>query len=115
MTFNYEVPRKVKINMGGFIKDLLDTCQDIVGVSDIPGDPKLFHVANEANNPLFPDNLREFFHSIVAKLLNLCKRIRSDILTEVAFLTKRVLAPQRDDYDKLVKTSSILEVSVNLL
>ena len=35
--------------MDGFIKDLLDTCQDIVGVSAIPGDPKLFHVANEVN------------------------------------------------------------------
>jgi hypothetical protein len=92
--------------MDGFIKDLLDTCQDIVGVSAIPGDPKLFHVANEVNNPLLPDNLREFFNSIVAKLLYLCKRIRpdTDILTEVALLTKRVLAPQRDDYDKLVKT-----------
>jgi hypothetical protein len=49
MTFNYEALRKVKINMDGFIKDLLDTCQDIVGVSAIPGDPKLFHVANESN------------------------------------------------------------------
>jgi hypothetical protein len=31
MTFNYEVPGKVKINIDGFIKDLLDTFQDIVG------------------------------------------------------------------------------------
>jgi hypothetical protein len=73
-------------------------------VPAVPGDPKLFHVADEVNNPLLHDNSREFFHSIVAKLLYLCKRIRPDILTEVAFLTKRVLAPQRDDYDKLVKT-----------
>jgi hypothetical protein len=70
MTFNYEVPRKVKINMDGFVKDLLDTCQDIVGVSATPGDPKLFHVANEVNNPLLPDNLREFFHSIVKTTLS---------------------------------------------
>jgi hypothetical protein len=104
MTFNYEVPGKVKITMEGFIKDLLDTCQDIIGVSAIPGDPNLFRIADEVNNPLLPDNLREFFHSIVAKLLYLCKRIRPDILTEVAFLTKRVLAPQRDDYNKLMKT-----------
>ena len=51
------------------------------------------------NNPLLPDSLGEFFRSIVAKLLYLCK---TGILSEV--LTKRVLAPQRDDYDKLVKT-----------
>ena len=104
MTFNYEVLGKVKITMEGFIKDLLDTCQDIVGVSTIPGDPKLFTVGKETHNSLLPDNLREYFHSVVAKLLYLSKRIRPDILTEVAFLTKRVLAPQRDDYDKLTKT-----------
>jgi hypothetical protein len=104
MTVNFEVRGKVKITMEGFIKVLLDTYQDIVGVSTVPEDPKLFHVANEVNNPLLPDNSHEFFHSIVAKLRYLCKRIRPDILTEVAFLTKRVLAPRRDDYDKLVKT-----------
>jgi hypothetical protein len=73
-------------------------------VATIPGDPNLFHVANQLNNPLLPDNIRELFHSIVRKLLYLRKRIRSDISSEVAFLTKRVPAPQRDDYDKLVKT-----------
>jgi hypothetical protein len=104
MTFNFEVRGKVKITMEGFIKDLLDTCQEIVGVSAIPGDPKLFTVGKETHNSLLPNHLREFFHSIVAKLLYLSKRIRPDILTEVAFLTKRVLAPQRDDYDKLMKT-----------
>jgi hypothetical protein len=64
--------------MDSFIKDLLDTCQVIVGLSAIPGDPKLFHVADEVNNPILHDNLRELF-------------------PEVAFLTKRVLAPQRGE------------------
>jgi hypothetical protein len=47
---------------------------------------------------------RELFQSIVAKFLYLCRRIRPGMLTEVAFLTKRVLTPRRDDYVKLVKT-----------
>ena len=51
-----------------------------------------------------PDDLRERFHSITAKLLYLSKRTRPDILTAVAFLTKRVLKRQRDDYDKLIRT-----------
>jgi Reverse transcriptase (RNA-dependent DNA polymerase) len=36
MTFNYKKPGKVKITMEGFIKDLLDTCKDIIGVSSFP-------------------------------------------------------------------------------
>ena len=50
-----------------------------------------------------PDDLRERFHSVTAKLLYLSKRTRQDILTAVAFLTKRVLKTQRDDYDKLTR------------
>ena len=55
------------------------------------------------HDSLLPDNLRECFYSITAKLLYLSKRTRPDILTAVAFLTKRVLKPQRDDYDKMIR------------
>jgi hypothetical protein len=69
MTFNYEEPGKVKITMEGFIRDLLDTCKESIGISSFPGDHKLFQIADEVNNPLLPENLRKFFHSVVAKLL----------------------------------------------
>jgi hypothetical protein len=46
MTFNYEKPGKVKITMEGFIRDLLDTCKDIIGVSSFPGDHKLFQITD---------------------------------------------------------------------
>jgi hypothetical protein len=111
MTFNYEKPGKVKITMEGFIRDLLDTCKDIIGVSSFPGDRKLFQITDEVKNPLLPDNLREFFHSVV---LYLSKRTRPDILTEVAFLTKRVLAPQRDDLYKLERTIKYIRGTLNL-
>jgi hypothetical protein len=104
MTFNFEVRGKVRITMEGFIKDLLNTCQEIVGVSTIPGDANLFRVADEKKHPLLSNTQREFFHTIVAKLLYLCKRFRPDILTEVAYLTKWVRTPRRDGYVKLVKT-----------
>ena len=94
MIFNYEESGKVKITMDGFIKDLLETCKHIVGVTTLPADKNLFHVHDVKSDPLLPDALREFFHSVVAKLLYLCKRTRPDILTEISFLTKRVLAPK---------------------
>jgi hypothetical protein len=104
MTFNYSQIGKVKITMEGFIKDLLETCKDIIGVTTLPADKHLFQITDVKSDPLLPDALREFFHSVVAKLLYLCKRTRPDILTEVSFLTKRVLAPQRDDLRKLEST-----------
>ena len=33
----------------------------------------------------------------------MCKRVRPDILTAVAFLTKRVTKPQQEDYNKLLR------------
>jgi hypothetical protein len=74
----------------------------------------LFQITDEVNNPLLPDNQREFFHSVVAKLLYLSKRTRPDILTKVAFLTKRVLAPQRDDLYKLKRTIKYIRGTLNL-
>ena len=91
MTFNSNQLGKVKITMEGFIKDLLETCKDIVGVTTLPADKNLFQINDVKSDPLLPDALREFFHSVVAKLLYLCKRTRPDILTEVSFLIKRVL------------------------
>ena len=69
------------------------------------GTPETAHLFTTPNTPdkFLTDDEREHFHSITAKLLYLSNRTRPDILTEVAFLTKRVLKPQRD-YVKLVRT-----------
>ena len=67
-------------------------------MSQTPSKPDLFLV--KPNNPdiMLTPSEREFFHSITAKLLYLSKRSRPDILTQVAFLTKRVTKPQREDF-----------------
>jgi hypothetical protein len=104
MTFNFETAGKVKITMEGFIKELLEDCKDIIGVSPTPAKPDLFSILPEATNPLLTTSAREYFHSITAKLLYLSKRSRPDILTPVAFLTKRVTKPQADDMKKLERT-----------
>ena len=43
------------------------------------------------------------FHTIVAKLLFLCKQARPDILTGVDFLKTRVGEPDEDDDKKLLR------------
>ena len=42
------------------------------------------------------------FHTIVAKLIFLCKRARPNILTVIAFLMTRVREPDEDDENKLL-------------
>ena len=104
MTFNFEMAGKVIITMEGFIKELLEDCKGIIGVSPTPAKTDLFSVSPETSNPLLTTSAREYFHSITAKLLYLSKRSRPDILTPVAFLTKRVTKPQTDDMKKLERT-----------
>ena len=41
------------------------------------------------------------FHTILAKLVFLCKQVRPDILTRVAFLTTQVREPDKDNNKKL--------------
>jgi hypothetical protein len=51
--------------------------------------------------PLLDEDKADLFHSIVAKLLWLEKRVRPDIETTIAFLTTRVAAPNISDWSKL--------------
>jgi hypothetical protein len=50
----------------------------------------------------------EIFHHIVAKLLFLCKRARSDISVAIAFLTSRTTCSDIDDWKKLRQTLQYL-------
>ena len=103
MTFDFTKEGKVKTTMEGFVKDLVEGCKDMPGTASTPGTAHLFTTPNTPDKFLTDDE-REHFHSITAKLLYLSNRTRPDILTAVAFLTKRVLKPERDDYEKLVWT-----------
>ncbi len=48
-----------------------------------------------------PDEMAADFHTIIAKTLYVIKRVRPDTCLSIAFLTTRVRAPDRDDWEKL--------------
>jgi hypothetical protein len=54
---------------------------------------------------------REAFHKVVAKALYVAKRARPDISTAISFLTKRVLKPNREDWEKLAHMVRYLEAT----
>jgi len=55
------------------------------------------------------------FHHNVAKLLQLCKKFRTDIQTAVDFLTTRVKKPDEDDLTKLCRVMWYLRNTSHIL
>jgi hypothetical protein len=66
---------------------------------ETPAPDNLF-IVNEDCEKL-PDEMAADFHTIIAKTLYVTKRARPDTCLSIAFLTTRVRAPDRDDWEKL--------------
>ncbi|MGL4352274.1 MAG: Ty1/Copia family ribonuclease HI, partial [Plesiomonas shigelloides] len=101
MRIDYSEARKVKITMFNYIEKMLkDLPDDMDGSAVSPAPNHLFQVNTE--NPVLLDKASaEKTHTNIAKLIFLCQRARPDIQTAVSFLSKRVKAPDEDDYKKL--------------
>ena len=98
MTFDFCVQGEVKVTMEGCVSDILNTC-GVSSVKTTPASECLFDVREDS--PASTEARREWFHSFVAKMLYLSKRVRPECLTTVAFLAKRVLCCTADDEAKL--------------
>ena len=99
MVFDFSIKGKVKVNMGGFIEEMLiDVGNRFDGECETPARKDLFIVGTSKEVDV---KEREFFHSFTAKLLYLAKRVRPDILVAVSYLTKRVKCPNEEDMVKL--------------
>ena len=84
--------------MTDYLKEILDELPDkYQGRGITPAANHIFEVNKTARKLSKKDN--HAFHTIVEKLLFLCKKARTDILTRVAFLTTRVRG-LREDNDK---------------
>ena len=69
--------------------------------SQTPAHSNLFDIRPVEASPLLTDEDKERFHSVTAQIIYLAKRVRPDLLVAVAFLTKRVSAPQKDEQASL--------------
>jgi len=80
-----------------YVKKLVEEApDDMTGVTKTPAGNHLFTTNPDCDK--LPEKTVQVFHHIVAKLLYLCKRIRQDIQTAVAFLCTRVKHPDSDDH-----------------
>ena len=97
MTFDFSIKGKVFITMKQYIKDLILFC-NVTGTAVTPALENLYQISD---SPLLNSDQKEYFHTTVAKILYLAKRVRPDLLTTIGFLTKRVKTPTEQDLEKL--------------
>ena len=114
MKLGYRVQGKVKIDMTDYLKKVLD---------DLPNKYQGRAITTTANHLFEVNNttrkLREkdaqAFHTVLAKLLFLCKQGHPDILTGVAFLTTRVRDPDEDNGKKILQILKYLSGTRDLV
>jgi hypothetical protein len=110
-TLDFTVSGRVRVTMEGYIADVLKQF-NVSGFAVTPATADLFSV-DESSTPLDAAEL-ESFHSQVAKLLYLAKRVRPDLLTAVAFLTTRVQCATVQDSEKLRRVLKYLNATPEL-
>jgi len=111
MSFDYSIDGTVKISMGHYVRQLLLE-YEVTGTAVTPAEEWLFNVRESEK---LGDAQREQYHTAVAKLLFLAKRVRPDILTAVSFLSTRVREPDVDDLAKLGRVLKYLHRTEDLV
>ena len=104
---NVKVKGKVaEIDMDNYVQKILDMWQPKREYT-VPADPDLFSV--DSASELLSEQDRKRFHTMVAKLLYLAKRVRPDLLPAVTFLTTRVSCATKEDWKKLERVIGYLK------
>jgi hypothetical protein len=104
MNLDYTVRGQVKITMFDYINEIItafDKAEPKVGGTKTSAAPDSIFKVDESCEKLKQDKAVEF-HKLVANTLYSTKRAMPDTCTAIAFLTTRVRAPDKDDWNKLV-------------
>ena len=112
MSFDFSDAERVKISMTNYVEELIKECK-VEGIASSPANNNLFQT-EETSTPLNNED-KEYFHSTVAQLLYLAKRVRPDILLAVSYLTTRVQKPTVRDMEKLNRVLKYLNGTKELV
>ena len=105
MVFDFTTPRKLKITMKKALEDILKR-NKITGRAATPSTPELFSI--DAESPRLDKEQAEKFHSEVASISYLVKRIKPECLTVTSFLMTRVHYSTEQDWTKLQRLLNYL-------
>ncbi len=111
MSMDFEVKGECAVTMNGMVDDVVDKAE-VDGTATTPAASTLFEV-DESKTPVACGGYQgqEWFHSFVAKILYLAKRVKPECLTTVAFLATRVNKADEDDIGKLKRLVRYLRAS----
>jgi hypothetical protein len=107
LVFDFSSVGCVSITAPGFMAELLRTCRE-PGLAVSPATEHLFEARDPRESILSGDEDKRYFHSEVAKLLYIGKRIFPEILVAVSYLTTRINVVDTDDMSKLARIHSYL-------
>jgi hypothetical protein len=101
------------IHMPSYITEAIDESGlDITSSATSPCAGTLYDV--DINSPLLPPDKAKTFHSVVAKLIYVGTRARTDILLALSFLCGRVASPTKEDEQKLKRLLRYLYGTIDL-
>jgi len=109
MTFDFREKGKCRVTMANCEKELIKN-SGVTGSKRSPARSDLFEAANET---AATEDRKKWFHSNVAKLLYLSKRVRPECLLAVSYLTTRVHCCNMGDIVKLERVVQYLIGSPN--
>lgn len=113
MNIKYTDDRKAVLSMRSYLEEAIDECgMEIKREANTPARRTLFDVDPKAR--LLDKGQAETFHRIVAKLLYVSIRTRSDILLPVGFLFSRVSKSTEQDRGKLRRVLEYVKGTIDL-
>ena len=102
MTLDFSDENSVMVDMEKYLNEVLDDLpDDMDGAAATPAADHLFKTRKDA--PKLDEERATLIHRVTAQLLFTSQRARPDLRTAISFLTKRVQAPDEDDYKKLAR------------
>ena len=110
--YDFTSEETVSLSMSGYVREIIEE-YEVTGHATSPATEDLFK-ANEESERL-DKGKSDMFHSRVAKLLYLSKRVRPDLLTAIAYLSTRVQCSTEDDWSKLERVLKYLNKTKDLV
>jgi hypothetical protein len=104
---------KVEISMDSYLREAIEAFPE--EIKDKVASPAADHLytVNE-NGKRLPEDRRECFHHIVAKLLFVATRARPDLQLTISFLTSRCSKADEDDWKKLKRLLCYIKGTIDL-
>ena len=104
MQLDFTVSGQVKITMFDYNQEMLEDFHKFNPSKTVSCTPAADHIFKiQDDQPKLNEQKAQTFHTFTAKALFATKRARPDIHTSVAFLTTRVICPDEDDWNKLLR------------